>query len=312
MPRRAISLALIAAVACPAAGGAQSTPPTPGPAKDFAVPARHDLTLPNGMQVTLVPYGTVPLATVSLNLRTGAIDESADQVWLSRLMSQMWLQGTTTRSSTAIAEAAGGMGGEVTVQPGVDEIDVGGEVLGDSAAAFARLVADVARNASFPDSEFARVRGDLARSLAIAMSRPGNQVSERFDPLVYPDHPYGRPFPTAAALGAYTAQQTRDFYRTNVGAARAHLYVVGRFNVAAVERAARDALGDGAAGAPPKVHPPTPHTARVVVLIDRPGAVQSTLRLGLPVPDPTRADWIELQVTDALLAGSFASRISRT
>jgi zinc protease len=310
MPRRAISLALIAAVACPAIARAQSTPPSPGPAKNFAVPARHDLTLPNGMQVTLVPYGTVPLATVSLNIRTGEIDESADQVWLSRLMSDMLLQGTTTRSSTAIAEAAGGMGGEVTVQPGVDEINLTGEVLGDSAAPFTQLIADVARNASFPDSELARVRGDLARNLAIALSRPGNQVSERFSPLVYGDHPYGRPFPTPAALGAYTTQQVRDFYRTNVGAARAHLYVVGRFDVGAVERAARDAFGDWAAGAPPTAHPPTPHAGRTVVLIDRPGAVQSTLRLGLPVPDPTSPDWIGLQVTDALLGGSFASRIT--
>jgi predicted Zn-dependent peptidase len=202
------------------------------------------------------------------------------------------------------------MGGEVTVTPGADEIDLGGSVLGDSAAAFTRLVADVARHPSFPESELPRVRGDLVRTLAISMSRPGAQVAQRFYPLVYPDHPYGRSYPTAAALGAYTDAQIRDFYRANVGAARAHLYVVGRFDVATVERAAREAFGDWTAGPAPTIHPPTPHAARTVVLIDRPGAVQSTIQLGLPVPDPISPDWIKLEVTDALLGGSFASRIT--
>jgi predicted Zn-dependent peptidase len=252
----------------------------------------------------------VPLAAVTLTIRTGLIDETADQVWLSRLMSRLLVQGTATRSAVAIAETAGGMGGEVTVQSNVDEIDLSGQILGDSAAAFTRLVADVARHPSFPDSECTRVRGDLVRDLAIALSQAGNQVSQRFSPLVYPDHSYGRPYPTAAALGAYTDAQVRAFYAANVGAARAHLYVVGRFDAAAVERAARDAFGDWAPGPAPTVRPPTPHASRTVVLIDRPGAIQSTIRLGLPVPDPTSPDWIGLQVTDALLGGSFASRIT--
>ncbi|HTD62995.1 MAG TPA: hypothetical protein VK679_20210, partial [Gemmatimonadaceae bacterium] len=71
--------------------GLVGQPPRPAPPKSFTLPAKHDVTLPNGMRLTFVPYGAVPLATVSLIIRTGAIDESADQVWLSKLMGDYWL-----------------------------------------------------------------------------------------------------------------------------------------------------------------------------------------------------------------------------
>lgn len=288
----------------------REAPPAPAAPKDFTLPAKQELTLPNGMHVTVVPYGRLPLVTVSLVIRTGAIDEAADQVWLSKLMGDFLLQGTTTHSAAAIAAAAAGMGGDIEVVPGDDEMTIGGTVLGDSTAAFVRLLADVARHPSFPDSELKRLEGDRLRGLAIAHTQPQEIAHERYAALLFPDHPYGRMYPAAQSLGAYTTAQVRAFYTHNVGAARAHLYVVGRFDGAIAERAAQAAFTDWSAGSPPTVNVPTPHAARQLVLIDRPGAVQSTLDLGLPVADPTSADWIPLAVTNALLGGSFNSRIT--
>jgi predicted Zn-dependent peptidase len=127
---------------------------------------------------------------------------------------------------------------------------------------------------------------------------------------VYPDHPYGRLHPTTEALAAYTTAQVRDFYTRNVGAARAHLIVIGKFDSAAVQRAANATFGDWTAGSPPTVNVPTPHTERTLALLDRPGAVQSTLVIGIPVADPSSTDWIPLAVTNSLLGGSFSSRIT--
>ena len=86
--------------------------------------------------------------------------------------------------------------------------------------------------------------------------------------------------------------------------------MVGVFDRAAVERAAREAFGDWQAGRPPASSPPTPNVKRSVALIDRPDAVQSTILLGLPVPDPSSSDYTKLVVTDALLGGAFGSRIT--
>jgi predicted Zn-dependent peptidase len=86
--------------------------------------------------------------------------------------------------------------------------------------------------------------------------------------------------------------------------------VIGRFDSAAVQRATNATFGDWTAGSPPTVNVPTPHTERTLALLDRPGAVQSTLVIGIPVADPSSADWIPLAVTNSLLGGSFSSRIT--
>ena len=107
-----------------------------------------------------------------------------------------------------------------------------------------------------------------------------------------------------------TAVQVRAFYDANVGAARAHLYVAGRFDPAAMEAAVRDAFGGWKAGTPVSFAPPSPRTARAIHLIDRPGAVQSTIVIGMPVIDPTNPDYVPLLVTNTLLGGYFSSRIT--
>jgi zinc protease len=303
-------LLLSSALAAAARAQGAQQPPAPAAPKDFRLPATRDFTLPNGMQVTLAQYGRLPLATVVLVERTGAIDEGPTQVWTSKLLGDYLQQGTTTRSAAAVAQAVAGMGGRLQVSAGADETTLSGSVLGDSTTAFVTLIGDVIRHPSFPDSQFARLRTDRVRNLAIEQAEPQSIAGVRYAAQIYPDHPYGRLVPTEQALASYTADQVRDFYRRQVGAARTHLYVVGQFSADAVEQAVRTAFGDWAAGAPPTVNVPTPRAERMVALIDRPGAVQSTIDLGLPVPDPTSADWIAFDVTDALLGGSFGSRIT--
>lgn len=306
------SKVIVAALLSASILGAQEkeAPPAPAAQTPFTLPATRETTFPNGMRVTLVPYGSLPLVTVGLVIRTGAIDEAPDQVWLSKLMADMMQQGTATRSAAALADAAAGMGGDIDVIVRNDDLSIGGTVLGDSAGAFLRLVSDVVRHPSFPESQMARLVGDRQRQLAIATTQPQQIAADRYAKLMYPDHPYGRMYPTSQQLGTYTAAQVRDFYARNVGAARTHLIVIGKFDESAVEQAARAVFGDWTAGPPPTVNVPTPRADRALVLVDRPGAVQSTLEIGIPVADPSSADWIPFQVTNALLGGSFNSRIT--
>lgn len=183
--RVAGAIGLLACAFHAAAAQQRETPPAPAPAKDFVLPSRHEVSLPNGMRVTLVPYGTIPLTTISLVLRTGAIDEARDQVWVSKLMGDFLLQGTTTRSAATIADAVGGMGGSLAVTAGDDETTVGGTVLGDSAPALARLLADVAQHPLFPDSEFARLRTDRLRELSIDQSEPQQLAADPYAAIIY-------------------------------------------------------------------------------------------------------------------------------
>lgn len=313
--RLAMLAAAIAAAAIPAAAAAQApqreTPPPVGTPKDFKVPPRSTFTLSNGMRVSLVRWGAIPKATVRLIVRSGNANEANDESYLADLVGDVMQEGTTTRSAEELARAFADMGGPLAVSVGAEQTSLGADVLAERAADAVRLVGDVARNPRFPESELPRLKANAVRQVAIAKSRPQTLADERFRKLIYGDHPFGRPLPSEATLNGFTMDQVRRFHAANFGAARAHLYVVGVFDSVAVERAARDAFADWGAGQPPVTFPaPKPPTGRQVALIDRPGAVQSTLFLGLPVPDPSRAEWVPLQVTNALLGGSFGSRIT--
>ena len=285
-------------------------PPALGTPKAFKLPPKRELTLANGMKVTFVPFGTIPKVSVYTMVGTGHIDEGSNEVALSEVTGEMMREGTTTRTATQIAESVAGMGGELSVYVGDDRTQVGGAVLSERGPDMVRLEADLLRNPRFPESELARITANKAREVAIAKSQPQSLAQEQFVKTIYGDHPYGRLFPTDTMLKGYTIAQVKDFYARNFGAARAHLYVVGIFDQAAVERAVRESFESWAPGNPATVKPPTPRTGHSVTLLDRPNAVQSTIMVGLPVPGPAAKDYTALQVTDALLGGTFGSRVT--
>jgi len=302
-------LAAILLAALPALAEKQA-PPQPGKAKNFEVPKARKITLDNGMGVTFVQYGTVPKVSIDLGIRTGNVDETAQQVWLADLVGDLLTQGTATRTASQIAQQAAEMGGEIHVNVGADRTDVSTDVLSESGPAAVRLIADVARNPKFPDAEVTRLKNDRLRQLSIARTQPQQLVLEKFRATLYPEHPYGRVFPSNEMLQGYTPAQVRTFYETNYGAARSRIYVVGRFDEAAMEKAVREAFAGWKKGPAPSVIVPKPSGGRRLEVIDRPGAVQSTIFLGLPTIDPSNPDFLPLVVTDAILGGSFGSRIT--
>ena len=310
------SLSLLALLALAPAVLAQdfpSTPPAPAAPRTFDIPEGRTLSLDNGVDVTLVPYGDLPKATVYAVVRVGNVDEAADQTGWADLMSGLLTEGTSTRSSEDIAREAAEMGGSVSAGTGLDQMFVSGRVLSEFTPALVGLIGDVLRNPAFPADAFERVQRDALRGAAVARSQPGTLARAAFYRTLYGEHPYANVIlPDAADVEAATADDVRSFYDAQVGPQRTRLYVVGRFDEAAVEDALQTAFGDWTGGpAPADPVPPTAAEGRRVILVDQPGAAQSNVIVGLPALDPSSPDYVTLQVTNALLGGSFGSRITR-
>lgn len=302
--------AVSVSLAFPAGAQQKQAPPPPGTPKDFVIPTPKRFTLANGLPVTTVPFGQVPKVTIRLVVDAANVHETKDQVWLADLTGRMLSEGTATLSADALARAFAGMGGQLSVTVGPDTASISTEVLSDHAVQAMQLIADVAARPLVPESELARVKANLARDLAIQKSTPQAIAQEKFAELIYGDHPYGRMFPSEAMLKGYTIEQVRTFHRDHYSAARARLYVAGVFDSAALEAGIQKAFAGWTAGAKKSAPPPAAARPAGFALLDRAGAPQSTVMLGLKVPSPADADWIALQVTDSLLGGSFASRIT--
>ena len=107
----------------------KEAPPAGGPPKPFRLPATQDFTLPNGMKVTLAPYGEVPRVAVRAYVNAGLVNEPAGQVWISKLTALLLKEGTSARTAEQVAREAAEMGGSVDSNSGSEFTSVGGVAL---------------------------------------------------------------------------------------------------------------------------------------------------------------------------------------
>ena len=301
---------LLSLLLCSMALSQKEMPPEGGQPKDFVLPPKVTFTLDNGLKATCVEFGAVPKVMIRAVVRSGNVDEGENETWLADLTGAMMKEGTTTRPSEEIAREAAKMGGGIDVNVGEDQTQIAGEVLSEFGGDFVKLVADVVRNPKFPESELGRLRNDAIRQLSISKANPGSMATEVFRKLLYPGHPYGRLFPTERMLQGYTLENVKAFYAKNYGARRTHVYVAGKFDQATIEKAIRDAFGGWAPGPDLVEDIAKPVSKRDVRIVDRPGAPQSTVIIGLPVVDPSDKDFRAFTLMNYLLGGSFGSRIT--
>ncbi|MBS1797563.1 MAG: insulinase family protein [Acidobacteria bacterium] len=288
----------------------KETPPAGGPAKPFVFPAVETYTLKNGMRVSLVQYGSVPKVQIVANIRAGSLDEKPSERWISSMVASLIKEGTTTRTSEQIARETAEMGGSLFTGAQTDKTVVGGEVLSEFDTRFLGLIADVIRNPKFAPDEMETLRANSLRELAVAKIRPGTIALEKFRQLTYPNHPYGDVFATEEIIKGYTLDGVKAYYNDNYGAQRTHLYVVGQFDGAKVKAAIEKLFGDWKKGTEARRNVPQINPKRSLTVIDRPGAPQSTIFLGMPAVAPSDADFIKFTVMNAILGGSFGSRIT--
>ncbi|HQY66014.1 MAG TPA: pitrilysin family protein [Pyrinomonadaceae bacterium] len=288
----------------------KETPPAGGQPKAFVFPKQDTYKLPNGMTVTLVQYGAVPKVAMQAVISAGSLNEKAGKRWISDIVATMLKEGTATRSAEQIARETADMGGSIFTSASTDKTTVGGEVLSEFDTRFVELMADVIRDPKFSASDLEKNRENKLRENAIGRAQPSNIAWENFRQTIFPGHPYGEIFASDDTIKGYSLDDVKEFYSSQFGAARTHLYIVGQFNPSNVKAAIQKAFGSWKKGPDAIRSIPTVAAKRSMTVIDRPGAPQSTIYLGMPAVSPSDADFIKFTVMDSLLGSSFGSRIT--
>src|SRR5579863_5123613 len=287
----------------------KQTPPEGGPAKAFTVPAHETYKLPNGLTVTLVPYGIIPKVTVDVTVVAGSADEGSSHQGVADLTADLMKEGTEKLTSSELADEAARMGSTLSVSSSYDRTNAELDVLSEFGPDAVRLLADVIARPRLPESELDRLKNDKLRQIALGTSQPQTVALIRFRKILYGDHPYSVVLPSEADVKKITIQDVKEYAGSNFNPRRAHIYVAGKFDGTTVKKAIADSLGTwNASGSERQANVPRPNLQRMLDLTDRAGAPQSTIMIGLPVATADSPDGIPLQVTNALLGGSFNSR----
>jgi predicted Zn-dependent peptidase len=202
------------------------------------------------------------------------------------------------------------MGGELNVFVGMDQTTINGSVLTEFAGDLITIMSDLVMNPAFPASELERLKNDMKRDLSVQKTQPQALATEKFFEIIYPNHPYGRYYPTDEMLSSYTLDMVKDFYAKNFGAKRSVLYVAGKFDESKVSASIEKAFANWKPGPEVSFPPAQPMRTNQIATLDRKDAPQTTIMVGLPVLTPNDPDYVALSVTNSLLGGSFGSRIT--
>ncbi|MFY0687471.1 MAG: insulinase family protein [Cyclobacteriaceae bacterium] len=305
-----MSLLLISFLAIAQEAPVKELPPVGGEPKGFTLPPKQTFNLDNGLSGVMIPWGAIPKATIKMVIKTGNINEAADEVWLSDLTADLMQEGSINRDGNQIADAMAGMGGDLSIGVGPHTTTLTASVLYEYVPDAVALMGEVLTSPSFPEEELERLINDRKRQLSVSKTQPGPLAYEQFFANVYPDHSYGRYFPTAEMLDGFTIDKLKSFYDKNFGAQRTTVYIAGKFDATSAQEAVTQAFEGWKKGEPSNYPLATPQTGGKIDMIDRPDAPQSTLIVGLPVIDPSNPDYVSLDITNSLLGGSFGSRIT--
>jgi predicted Zn-dependent peptidase len=286
--------------------------PDPGVARPYAFPTIVRRTVAGGEVVATHMPGQL-LATASLLLDAGAAGERLGREGTASILAKALEEGTRSLDSAAFALALERLGAELTTSVDWDAFRAGVSVPVDRLPAAVELLATAVRTPKLDPADVARVRDDEVTALRMDWAQPGPRADAalRAD-LFGAAERFGRPLhgdPTSTA--AVTVDDVLAFHAD-------WLLRPGTLLVAGdLDRLDLSALGAaafaGTAGDPrPAEGPldvPIP-AARTTILVDRPGSVQSTLRLGHRAPHRAHPDYVPMSLAATVLGGAFTSRLN--
>ncbi len=309
----AFALAVAAAASAQVIDWPTERPPAPLPARQVNFPAYQVRTLANGLQVVAVSHHEQPAVSIRLIMRAGGAQDPANKPGVAYLAASLLDQGTTSKNAEQIATAIDSIGGAIGAGAGSDLTFINAAVMKDSLGLALDLVSELARRPAFAAEEIDRQRQQILSGLKVSYDDPDYLAGVVFDRLVYGFHPYGKPDSgTPTSIAAVTRDDLLDFHKRWFAPNNAILAIVGDVSADEAFAGAQRAFGDWQrAELPPiKAEEPPPPTRRVVV-IDRPGAAQTEIRVGnLALPRRHR-DYLALDIAMKILGGEGGNRLHR-
>lgn len=292
--------------------------PEPGATTAFVPPApTSSFALANGLRVLFWERRELPLVELLLLLPIGSADDPEGKGGLAALAADMLDEGAGERSAVEFADALDMVGASLSTRVEPEWTRISLSALRRNLQPALELAADALTRPRFDEAEWKRVHDLHLQSLAKAQDDPV-RVAERVALKAFygEGHPYGRPVDgTPASARGIALAEARGFVRSHLSAAGATLLVAGDLSADEAKKLLEANLGKLPArprveGRTRSVPPPANQRLRVV-LVDRPGAVQTVVRLVMPAPDFGAPERPQRELLALILGGTFTSRLNQ-
>ncbi|MGH7179206.1 MAG: M16 family metallopeptidase [Tepidisphaeraceae bacterium] len=283
---------------------------------EFPKVPREEKTLSNGLKVVVVPNDEVPLVTMTLGIKFGAWTDDSSHIGAASMSASLITQGTEHFDSAELAHELEAHAISLTGAVGMDVGAVNASCMSAESDRAMKLLAEVVRRATFPERDFKRIKDQALSALMVSAQTPSYLAEREFRSRVYAGHPYARTSQGEPAdMKKLTPDDLRKWWRTYVRPDTCVLYVAGDikpddgFNLA--EKYFADWTADGPAPSPSIAPVPAPSQTHIY-LVDKPGSVQSEIRVGHLGMTRDQSDYSSARVLSQIFGGSYNSRLNET
>jgi len=285
---------------------------------DLAFPALERGKLANGMPVVLARRAGAPVLEIDLQFDAGFAADAGRKPGTADFASSMLREGSGGMDALAFKSRAEELGAGLGANSGLDSTTASLSALREKLEPSLALFAGMVRRPTFAEPDIARLKQQWLANIAQEKADPQGIAYRLLPPLLYGEgHPYAIPFSgsgTEAAIASLARADLLAFQRDWLRPDNATVIVAGDITMAEVVPLLDRHFGDWRAegGAKPVkalATVPAAATSRVY-LVDKPGAVQSTLLAGQLAPSSRSPQRFELQTANAVLGGIFTSRLN--
>ncbi len=317
MVTRAARMKLFALIAALSAGSlwARDFPPAVESPKPFVLPAPAIKTLANGLRVVVIEQHRLPVVSLRMTIETGAEADPKGLAGAAEYVAGLLDEGTVRRSSRQIADAIDQIGGTIDTGADWDNSFAAISVLHDNIPLGFDVLSDIIIRPNFPPAEVERGRKQLLSSLDVLGGDPAYLADTAFSQLVFSGTPYSHPAEgTAAAVRRISREDLKNFHSRYYVPSNAILAAVGDITPDDAFRLGRKYFGEwrGSLDPAPKGAVTEPAEAlRQILVIDKPDAVQTEIRIGeLGVPRSS-PDYEALNIANEVLGGPAVNWLFR-
>ncbi|MCC6396161.1 MAG: insulinase family protein, partial [Bacteroidetes bacterium] len=293
----------------------RSAPPQLGPPPSFSMAAIQHFSLSNGVPVVLLEKHQVPLVQINLLVRAGSVLDPPGKTGLASMMASMMMEGAGGRDALQLADAIDFLGAQVGSSAGMHTAGVTLQTPLSKLDSALALQADIALRPAFAPAELERKRKSRLTTLLQWRDEPRSLATLTFNNTLYGSaHPYGASsIGDEQAIRSLRVEDLRQFHARYFCPDNAVLIVVGDVTAAEMkpklEREFGAWKGNAEAGlALPQIKQVE---KRSIVLVDKPGAAQTEIRIGRIGASRITDDYYPLVVMNTILGGSFSSRLNQ-
>lgn len=297
----------------------RTKPPKSGPPREVPFPDYFDTILENGINLLVIENNKIPAVSVRLVFKNSGSYFDSGKFGMSSLTAEMLTKGTESRSATRIAEDIDFLGGNLSSGSDWDGSYVSLSVLRKYLNEGIDILADAVVNSVFDEEEIVRVKDQRIASIILGKDDLGILSDRMFNRVVFENSPYAHPHEgTEESITKIQRNDLLNFYKTHYRPSNLILAFVGaiskeeaieivsekfgKWNTEATSRNDGSEVQDNIK--------PKEFSDNHIYIVDKPGAVQSNLKIGHIGIERNNPDFIAVTLMNTVLGGYFGSRIN--